>query len=820
MQIQKVARRAALLASISAIAVASMPGLAAAQSTEVDELIVTATRRDATVQDVPINIAAVGGMEIQKQGLNDLSELANFIPGVHLVDQGGRTSDRIIVRGLNVDALAQTDTLGNNAGGTVSTYLGEIPIYIDLKLNDMERVEFLLGPQGTLYGAGTMGGAIRYIPNRPQFDEALFEVRSDIYQYSEADDLSTDLGVTFNFPISDTFAVRGSFDRLSDSGFVDYDFVVRQPGITNPDIVTRGAPGYDLLQYPDANDENTVSGRLAFRWQPNDRFDANLTYYYQDMESGARTISAHRGTIPVDRYVSTLRYLEPNERENQLLALEMTADLGFAELTSASGYARYKERGQRDQTNLLITLEYSYEAFPSFSAFTLEDQKDETFTQEVRLVSKGDGPLSWIIGGFYNHLESDGFSKEFTPNFDLYALNVWGVPGVARPDSLEYYSANQTELTEAAAFGEISYQISEAWQVTGGLRYYSYDLKTRDATDLPLLFTTIAPDGRGPNETVLNFEDDGQEDDGFLFKFNTSYEFNDDLMAYFTVSQGYRIGGGNGIAPCPEPLGNFQNVCALPDELASTPDKTINWELGAKTQWFDKRLTLNGAVYYIEWKDPQLLSATVNGSGTITKNGEGAEATGVELSFNALVTDNLSVRGSYAFTKAELTDRAPALVSTIADPNLPLPPGGSPFGTVLVDGEAGDRLPGSPEHQASLVVNYERPLENGMTFGVNYGVRAISDVFTRVGNRGGAITLDGYAMHNLSASLSQENDWSITLYAENLFDKFAESAASGNPRYNQTAVDENGAPVYLRSYYTNPLPPRKIGIRLSKRWGG
>lgn len=812
-------RRAALLASISTLAIAVTPGLAQAQS-ELDELIVTATRRDTTVQETPINIAAVGGVEIAKQGIDDLSELANFIPGVHLVDQGGRTSDRIIVRGLNVDTLSQTDVLGNNAGGTVSTYLGEIPIYIDLKLNDMERVEFLLGPQGTLYGAGTMGGAIRYIPRRPQFGEATFEVRGDAYNYSKADGASTDLGVTFNFPLGETLAIRGSFDRLSDTGYVDYDYVVKRPGISNPNIITPGAPGYDLRQVKDANDEDTVSGRLALRWRPNEIFDANLTYYYQDQEAGARTISSHRGQIPVDRYVSTLRYLEPNDRENHLLAAEFTADLGFAELTSATGYAKYKETGQRDQTNLLITLEYSYEAFPSFSAYTLEEQEDETITQEIRLVSKGEGPLTWLVGGFYNKLDSKGSSKEFTPGFDLYAINTWGTGGAPRPDSLEYFASGTQKLTEKAAFGEISYQFTDAWQVTVGGRYYSYDLKTMDATDLPLLFTSIAPDGRGPNDVVLDFQPDGQKDDGFLYKFNTSYKFTDDVLAYATVSQGYRIGGGNGIAPCPEPLGNFQNVCALPDEIASFPDKTINYELGAKTQWLDGRLTLNGAAYYIDWKDPQLLSATVNGSGTITKNGKGAEAMGVELSFSAVVTDNLTVRGSYAYTKAELTDDAPSLVSTIADPSLPLPPGGSPFGTVLLDGEAGDRLPGSPEHQASLIVDYERPLDSGLTFNAHYGARAITDVFTRVGNRGGAITLAGYSVHNVSIGLSKDDEWTVTLYADNVFDKFAETGASGNPRYNQNAVDENGDPVYLRSYYTNPISPRKVGVRFTKRWGG
>lgn len=813
------ARRALLLASISAAAVAA-PSLALAQPvTQVDELIVTATRRSATVQDVPINIAAVGGEDIERQGAADLAELANFVPGVHLVDQGGRTADRIVVRGLNVDSIGQTDVMGNNAGEIVSTYLGEIPFYIDLKLNDMERVEFLLGPQGTLYGAGTMGGAIRYIPRRPQFDDGYFELRGDTYRYSEADSQSYEWGATVNVPITDTLAVRGSIDFLKDSGFVDYNYVVNRPGVSNPNILNPSEPGYDLRRVPDANGEHTTSGRIAIRWAPTDAFDANLTYYYQNQHSEGRTISSHRGPIPVDRYVSTLRYLEPNRRENSLLALELTYDLGFAELTSATGYARYKERGQRDQSNLLISFGYSYEAFPAFSAYTKEEQDDETWTQEMRLVSKGDGPLSWIVGGFYSKYDSDGYSAEYTPGFDIYAVEVWGTGGDYRPDSLEYYAPGEVDLRQTAAFGEISYQITPAWQVTGGVRYYDYKLETVNAVDLPLLFTSIAPDGRGPNDIVLEWEEDGQKDDGFLYKFNTSYEFTPDIMAYFTYSQGYRIGGGNGIAPCPEPLGNFQNVCALPDELAYSPDKTINFELGAKTQWLDGRLTLNGAAYFIEWKDPQLLSATVVGGGTIVRNGEGAETKGFDIAMDARVTEQLQVRASYAYTDAKLTADAPNLVRSVPDPATN--PTGNPFANTLYGAFKGDRLPGAPKHRANLFVTYQQPVWNDLNLEVNYAASYVGDVLQAVGRRGGTIELDDYTMHNLSATIrSEDQNWSVTLYAENLFDTFAESGANGNPWYNQAAAtDETGRTVFLRSFITNPLPPRKVGVRFTKAFG-
>ncbi|HYD44763.1 MAG TPA: TonB-dependent receptor [Phenylobacterium sp.] len=814
--------KSVLLASISATALTGLaaPAMAQDDTTQLDEVIVTATRREMSVQDAPINIAAVGSEQMEQMNVTNLAELAGTVPGVHLVDQGGRTSDRIVVRGLNVDSLNQTDVLGNNAGNIVATYIGEIPMYIDMRLHDLERVEFLLGPQGTLYGVGTMGGAIRYIPTKPRLGVMEGEVRGSLYGLAHAKDASYDFGATLNLPLGDTFALRGSIDYLEDSGFIDYNYVVRQPGVTNPSIVTPGAPGYDLVQHPDANGEETLTARIAARWQPTDALDVNLTYYYQNQKSEGRTISNWRQrTLPTGKYETSLRVLEPNERENHLIALEATYDLGFAELTSATGYSRFKEVGQRDQTNLLITLEYSYEAFPALTAFTLEHQDDENFTHEMRLVSQGEGPISWIVGGFYNRYKSNGDSSEFTPGFSQYVLDAWGTGGALRPDALEYYAPGSAKLEEKAAFGEISWQINDRWQITGGTRYYDYALVTNDATDLPLLFTSIAPDGRGPNDIVLEFNEDGQKQDGFLWKFNTSYELTPDANVYFTYSQGYRLGGGNGIAPCPEPLGDFQNVCALPDEIAYRPDKTINYEVGLKTQWMDGRLTLNGSAYYIEWKDPQLLSATVNGSGTIFRNGEGAETKGFDISFNALVNENLTLRGSYAYTDAELTALAPDLISTIPDPNLPLGPGQSPFGTIRFDGLKGDRLPGSPKHQATFFAHYEHPLENGWNLNFDYGVRAIGNIYTRVGNREGGITLPSYWMHNAAVTLEADR-WKVSLFADNLFDEFAESGVTGSPRHDQTVVDENGDTVYFRGFFTNVLTPRKVGVRFTAKFGG
>ncbi|HRD47138.1 MAG TPA: TonB-dependent receptor [Caulobacter sp.] len=794
--------RAALLASISLLPVVLATPALAQDATTVDEIIITATRRDTTVQDAPINIAAVGGEAIEEQGFSDMADIAAYVPGVHIVDQGGRDGNRIVVRGLNADPLGSSEGVGNGTGGMVATYLGEVPLVVDLKLSDMERVEVLLGPQGTLYGAGTMAGAIRYIPKRPSFAASELVLRGEAYQYGEADSLSSNLGVTFNLPLGDTFAVRGSLDYLDDSGFIDYKYVVDQIGVSNPNVFD----GTQTHTVKDANTEETMSGRLAFRWQPVEAVDANLTWYFQQQDIGARQISSRRvDTLPnpVGDYESALRVLEPNERDNNLVALEITADLGFATLTSATGLSRYEDHGQRDQTDLLIGLEYGYEGFPSFTAFTREDSEEESLNQEVRLVSQGDGPLSWIVGGFYNKFESTGSSKEFTPGLPAY----WGIN---RPDALEYYSVSRTELVETAIFGEVSYRFTPAWQVTLGARKYAYELTTADAVDFPLYNTGSGV--YGPNDVDLVFEDGGQEDDGWLFKFNTSYDFSDDVMVYATISEGYRIGNSNGVGPCPNPLPPVQIACGLPNEMAYFPDKTLNYEVGVHSQWMDRRLTLNGALFLVKWKDPQVAAATENGLIPITKNGEAAESIGVETDFAWRVTDRLKVRGNYSFARAELTETTINLVPTIN------PPG---FQSTITyeDGEPGDRLPGAPEHEFSLFADYSLPLANGWTVDFSYGVSAISEVETRMGGRGNGITLDGFAIHDASVTVEADS-WTASLFVKNVFDEYAESGARSTPLYNQVVPDDNADPVYARSFYTSVLPPRILGVRFSKRFGG
>ncbi|MFN3911773.1 TonB-dependent receptor [Hyphomonas sp.] len=822
---------AAVLVSTLALSASAQDAAESADSElRVEAVTVTATRRAESVQDIPLNIAAVGSAQIEEQGFDELADVLAYVPGINVVDRGGRQGNPIVVRGLNADGLGSGD--GNNdGGGTVATYVGEVPVYVDLKLNDLERVEVLLGPQGTLYGAGTLGGAIRYIPKKPDFGGDMLDVRAEVSQYSEAEELSYDTGFTFNKTFAPNFAVRGSLDFEKDSGFTDYPFVVREIGVSDPDpdFSDPAAVAANLRRITDADSEDVISGRIAARWQPTEWLDGTLTYYLQKSDIGGRRGVSQQPTVPTGEYELAKRVPEPNEITNQLLALEVVADLGFAELTSATGISRFDDDGQRDQTDLLITLDYSYEAFPTFTAYTHEKGKEERINQELRLVSKTEGPLNWIAGAFYNQFEATNYSNEFTPGYSAY---IGGDPGA----DLEYFAPFYSKLEESALYGEIGYDITDRWTVTVGARYYEYDLQSYSTALFPIGDSTFVPIGVSSVESYLKSdfaagspngtEQTGQSDSGTLFKFNTSFDFTDDVLGYLTVSEGYRIGDSNGIAQCDpfDPLAPVvQNSCALApgqvygpgpndistrDEREYLPDTTTNYEVGFKSTLAGGRVTLNGSAYYIEWTDPQLSSATINAASPITVNAEGAESKGIEFSGQWIVSEALSLRGSYSHTEASLTALAPGLVGTIS------PPG---FSTVLLDGQDGDRLPGSPEDQFSIFGTYVHDLVDGRTLTFHGGYAWQGDVLTRTGSRGSGITLDSYGVANASA-VYDTGPWSATLFINNLFDEYYETGVVQTPLFNQVLTDDDGGDVNTRTYYTFVGAPRVIGVRFNYKF--
>ncbi|MBT2151752.1 TonB-dependent receptor [Pseudoalteromonas tetraodonis] len=758
---------------------------------------VTATRRSGSIQAAPLNITALDADVMKDQNISELADVARWVPGLTITDQGGRAGSPIIVRGLNTNSSGPSSD-----GGTVATYINEIPVSVDMRLVDVERVEVLIGPQGTLYGAGTLGGAIRYMLKEPELDFTSGEVFGDVFQTQESDSVGGETGFIFNLPlIEDKLAVRTSLNIYEDPGFIDYAYTVREPGvsITDPDWTNLDAVNSNLKNVKDANGETTTTGRISLRYKANESFEGTLNYFYQKQDTEGRSIVHHNSLNAnnglndrIGKYESAYRYEEPRIKEDQLLSLELKADLGFAELVSATGISQFDADGQRDQTDLLIRLDYGYEEFPSFSAFTREIDEKDTFTQELRLVSQSDSDLSWIVGGFYNKTDTDASSREYTPGFDQFAVdNFEGAQ--LRPDSLEYLEITGSNVTESALFGEVGYQVTDKLDITIGARFYEYDVESKAAFDFPLANTLY--EGAAPDAISINFEENKAGDNGNLFKFNAKYQFTDTVMGYATVSEGFRIGGSNGLVPCPVPLPEDQQTgCGTPDEMLYEADITTNYELGFKSTWFRSQLHFNAALFNVDWDNAQIAGATTVGQLPYLSNAGSANAKGIEIATRAILSDSFTAYATYAYTKAELTSDAPYL-----------------FNADGSDGAVdGDRLPGSPEHQFSMGINYQTDVLNDKTLDINYGLTAQSDVISKVGLRDNGEALPGYSLSNISAKLTADA-WSTTLYVDNLFNKYAVTSVR---RSDADITTANGADIQRNyGYYVNR--PLTVGIKFN-----
>ena len=742
------------------------------------QVVVTATRRSESIQDTPLNISAVTSKTIEDLQLNKIDDLTQWVPGVSIRDQGPWGASSVVIRGLNTNTLGESGGGPDGRGGAVASYLGEVPLFFDFKLLDINRVEILLGPQGTLYGAGTLAGAIRYIPNAADLNRFEGQAHVRAYGLSQASNAGYVGDVALNVPLIDgKLAFRGVVGYYDDPGFIDYPYVIRDPGVSDPqpDLSDPNAVAANLRRVRHVNFEHTLSARASLRYQPVDNLDAVLSYAHQRTNTDGRqsTFYPHMAT---DRFESARRFLEPAERTVDLTSLELTAHFGFADLVSASSYGERKIDSTWDQTDLLLELMTGYEQFPQFAGYNLEERQTEQFVQELRLVSNDTGRFKWLVGAFYNHSNDSQVDREYVPHYPEFI-------GVPSPDALDYFLVIRQKRSEAAGFGELSYRLTDAWQVTVGAREFKYTTDQSNFVALPLVDQDVP--------IPLDVTDSQR---GSIFKFNTSYRFTPDLMMYATVSDGYRNGGINSVPPCVLPVDpTVQHVCALPNEQSFKPDRTRNYELGLRSTWFEKQLTFNGALYYIPWKDVRVSSVTQYGGENITINGSRALSKGVELQFQGQLPQHFSLMGTYTFNDAKLTERAPGVISDFN-------------GTY--DGGSGDRLPGSPRHMGRILLQYARALSGGYSLDAGYGINAISNSFSTIGLRGSGEKLPGYTLHEASVGL-EKNRWHASLYAKNLFNKYAFTGVGHDTSYLTTI---NG--FILRDYVHSVLRPREIGVEL------
>jgi len=767
---------------------------------EGNEIIVTATRRATSIQDVPINISAVGEEQLAQQRIDDVRDLADFTPGMTISDTGPGSSGTIVLRGLNA---SDSDTSGLNYDAALGIYLGEVPLYYDFKLLDIARVETLLGPQGTLYGLGTLAGAIRNIPNRPDTTKIEGEVHGRLYGKAHGSKAGYQMDGVINIPIvADHVAFRSATGYFYDPGFIDSPLLLQEPGVSlpqpdGPDGVSDAGYAANLMRAKDVNFEKTFTTRNQLLVQFSEDLKINFTYAYQQTKTAGGQYNSD-GVLGTGKYENGARYGEPVNRRAHLGSMEVNANLAdIADLVATTAYTDMRARNRTDNTDLLLDLDYGYETFPAFSSWNESEDRRKQFNQEVRFVSTHGGPFSWVLGGFYNQQKRHRDYIEHVPNHPWVEFGT-----LPNPDEVEYASYVTSKVTEKAIFGEGTFRIIPAWQVTAGARYFGYKSTTAGALVVPLIGDPVSPYDMPANGGTA-------KKSGWVWKFNTSYNFTPDLMVYATYSKGYRIGGPNSVAPCPDPLpndpdgdniNNDQLPCALPNEVQFGPDTTKNAEIGIRAQLFDRKLTFNFNIFQIKWNGIQSDSATLNGIVGIKVNGGKAKSEGFETSFQVRPIPALSIQGTYAYTDAKLTQDVAGLIP-VNDPA-----GSYPSAPIKLDALSGDRLPGSAKNSGSLGATYILPFQDGNLV-ADWTATYRGSIVTRLGwDRAFGDKLPSYVLHR--ASLTYETDrYSIGLFANNIFDKYAVASVAND----RSRVGLNDG-VLLRYYKRTVINPRTLGI--------
>ena len=776
-----------------------------------DDIVVTATRRAVSVQDVPINISAVGAEQIDRQHISDIRDIADFTPGLTISDTGPGSVGTIVMRGLSADDTSATGDTYDNAMGI---YLGEVPLFYDFKMLDISRVETLLGPQGTLYGLGTLAGAIRNIPNRPKTDRIEGEVHGSFYGKSHGSKPGYQIDGVINIPIvSDHIAFRSATGYYYDPGFIDYPLLIQTPGVSlpqpdGPDTITPTGYSANLRKEKDLNFERTFTTRNQLLFQTTEDLKVIFTYAYQQTKTdGDQTNSA--GVFGTGKYENADRYTSPVERHANLGSMEVNANIAdIADLVATTAYTAVRTHNiQGDNTDLLLDLDYDYEAFPAFTSWNTSIESRKQFNQEVRLVSRHGGPFKWVLGGFYNRQKLRRDYQEHVPAL-ISTFGIYGNVIEDNPEEIEYANYTRSKVTEKAIFGEGTFNVTEQWQVTAGARYFKYTSQIAGAATLPLL--NIFDPGSNPlNAHDIPATGGKAGKSGWVWKFNSSYSFAPGYMVYATYSKGYRIGGPNSVAPCPDPLpndpdgdhvNNTQLICALPNEQQFGPDSTKNIEVGIRTQLLDRKLTFNFDVYKIKWDGIQVGSATLNGITGITVNGGKAKSQGFEASIQVRPIEGLAIDGTYSYVDAKLTENVPEIIA-VNDP-----PATYPSAPIQLDALDGDRLPGSAKNSGSLGVTYTKPIMDGRLI-ANWTATYRGNVVTRLGwDRAYGDKLPGYVLHR--ANLTYETDrYSVSLFATNIFDKYA--VASVSQDHSREGLNDG---VRLRYYQRSVINPRTAGI--------
>ncbi|QEE24939.1 TonB-dependent receptor [Rhodanobacter glycinis] len=591
-------------------------------ATALPTVIVTAQKRTQDIRKVPSSISVVGSEKMENQHVASLVDLAGSLPGVQIDSSGSPGLTSIAIRGIS--SLGQGSVVGtyidDSPLGSSSNFANGSLLELDLLPYDLDRIEVLRGPQGTLYGAGAMGGLVKYVLKEPDVDSTTGEVGGGISSISGGSGTGWDGRASVNLPlIQDKLGITASVSENRTPGYVD-NAVTGQNGI---------------------NAVTQKSGRLALLWEPNDDVKLKVSALHQSVNAD------DIGVIPLDPVTQQPIYgdqktgtalPQPFRKQVNFYSATLNWNLQWADFTSATSYSTSAVDRAAD---LSVTFGPLFPLVGLPEGLSAFDGKYDLkkVTQEFRLASKPDDHFEWLVGTFFTHETSHNLQSETAQAMDG--------SSIAGLDPL-YAASLPSTYKEAALFGDFTYKFTDSFDVTGGLRYarneQTFEQKVTGGEGL------IVPLGDNSGHSAQNV---------LTWMLSPEYHLNDDSMLYVRAATGYRPGGPNFAVP------------GVPPSVRS--DTLINYEAGWKSLFFDKKASIDFDIYDINWRNIQVGATTPNGAISYVVNGGTATSRGAELSTALMPTQGLRLGLNAAYTDAYLTQDVPSLDGKNGDslPGIP-----------------------------------------------------------------------------------------------------------------------------------------------------
>jgi iron complex outermembrane recepter protein len=802
-----------ILITSVALAVAGGPWVAALadQGNELEEVVITATKRESTVQDTPISVTAISAADIANKGLTDFNSLAQTVPGISMRTAGpGQTEFEM--RGLN--------SAGGNAS-VVGFYLDETAlsspasaqlgkVVIDPNLYDLNRVEILRGPQGTLYGSSSMGGTVKVVPNAPQLGVYTVSGETVVSQTDSGGGTNFTQNGMVNLPLGTEVALRlvGSSD--SESGWLNR-YVFADGAVLNDGATGARPPGFYSAPLqeiaPQANASSLDSFRASLLWRPNDDLSITPAFMWQHThQDGPNAVDvdgtpSHPQVPAAQGHWEIYDTPEPQDDRFTLGSLKIEWQTEHMLITSATGDWTRRTLVSQDGTeendgpnglgSLGTASPYDTSAGglgpvgpgPSGPGVQERDATQQ-FSEELRLTSTDKGPFQWQAGYYYQRLKSE---------WDMWAVNPQVISAGIGDIYVDYMP--QT-ITQNALFGEGSLEFAQGWKATVGLRAYHYEYTQSNSEwgdFTPYGFTNLLSGAStiAGNTAPFNTNSSGNAS-GVNPKFDLSWQMNPQLLLYATAARGFRMGGTDqpftgyattvSAAACgaPSSLATILQ-CGLQEKLSATrttpggyfapnvqfpnasaegvpqfkSDSVWNYEVGEKGEFFDRQLTINFDVYYERWNNPQL-ATNVGGFG-YSVNGANASILGSELELWVKLPAGFSFAGNLSLADSKFLSDSPitGYLSGTAIPD-------SPKVTSSVTLRNVQPLTGQLELTSSLSYNYIGERTNAP-----YG-----ETITLFNMNQLLVHLPAYGLMNLRAGIKSD-DWSFNLFANNLLNKEA-----------------------------------------------